>query len=126
MKRLWIALGVLALLLAGSLWNTARVTRVSDSLTAALNQAEAAVAEDDWDTAEELTQQALEQWTAAEPWLAFVLCHENTDEVTTGFQEVLGFLQYRSAPEYDSANGALVAQVEHLAEIEVLNWQNVL
>lgn len=126
MKRLWIALGVLALLLAGSLWNTARVTRVSDTLTAALNQAEAAVAEDDWDTAAALTQQALEQWTAAEPWLAFVLCHENTDAVTTGFQEVLGFLQYRSAPEYDSANGALVAQVEHLAEIEALNWKNVL
>lgn len=126
MKRLALSAALLALLFAGCLWNTAQVSRISGQLAETLNRAEDAVAQGDWAAADGLTRQAMEQWQQSEGYLSLVLCHSHTDEVTTGFQEVLGFLQYRSTPEYDSANGALVAKVEHLAEVEALNWRNLL
>jgi hypothetical protein len=46
--------------------------------------------------------------------------------VNTAFQQVLGFLRYRSSPEYDSANRTLIEQIEHLSEMEQLTWQNLL
>ena len=126
MKRLWISAALLGLLFFSSLYNAAQVSRLSQRLSSQLNQAEAAVTAGDWDTAEQLTLEAMDQWEQAEGYFSFVLCHADTDEVSTGFQEVLGFIQYQSSPEYDSANGTLVAKVEHLAEVERLNWKNLL
>lgn len=126
MKRLWSAVALMVLLFAASLYNTVQIDRITSGITSQLNQAGEAVSQGDWDTAQELTSAAMEEWDGMERYFSIVLCHGDTDEVSTGFQEVLGFLQYRSAPEYDSANSTLVAKVEHLAEMEALNWNNLL
>lgn len=126
MKRLWIPVTLLVLIFSAALYNTAQVSRITETISGLLNQSEAAVAQADWETAAQLTQEAMEQWEKTEDYFSIVLCHADIDEVSTAFQEVMGFLQYQSAPEYDSANGTLVEKVKHLAEIEALNWKNLL
>jgi hypothetical protein len=126
MKRLWASAFLLVVLFLGTLWNSQRVDQITADLSDTLNQAETAVSLGDWDTAEEKTLSALERWRQVENYFSIVLCHSHTDEVNTAFQQVLGFLRYRSSPEYDSANRTLIEQIEHLSEMEQLTWQNLL
>lgn len=126
MKRFWICAGLLLALSGGALLNIWYVGAVAGRITDRLNQAEEAVAQGDWDAARTLTAQAQEVWNGSQLWLSVTLSLCDTDEVSTGFQEVQGFLQWEAAPEYDGANGRLVAYVEHLAETERVTVRNLL
>ena len=46
--------------------------------------------------------------------------------MTTGFREVLELLQQEAEEEYSAANGVLIAETEHLAEVEQLSLANLL
>ena len=126
MKRIWISLGILVLVLAGTLVHISGVRSVTGSITNRLDRAEAVVEQGDWEQARQLTREALEEWESVDTWFAIMLQVGDTDEVTTGFQEVMGFLQYEETAEYDSANGTLVEKVKHLYETERLSWTNLL
>ena len=62
MKRLWISLAILLVLLAAALGNIRSVTGLSDHLTDELTRAEACAEAGDWDSAEALTRQAQARW----------------------------------------------------------------
>ena len=126
MKRLWIALAILLAILVGSLANIRYVTRVSNQLVDTLNQAERLAEAGDWHSARTLTCQAQEQWEAHSGILYITLCHATADQVNTGFREVLELIQQEAAEEYSAANGVLIAEVEHLAEVEQLSLANLL
>lgn len=126
MKRLWISLAALALIFCATLWNTARVTAVTDSISSKLEDAEAAVTQGDWRRAAVLTESAQQEWERVDRYFSVVLRHADTDDVTTTFQEVQGFLQWEAEAEYTSVNSALVEKVKHLSEVETLTWNNLL
>lgn len=126
MKRLWLSAGFLAVLLAGAFYNVHQVESITTSIVRLLNDAEEAALHEDWDRVERLTLEAKREWEAAEDYFSVVLVHAETDEVSTGFEEVMGFMEYHAAPEYDSSNGTLVAKVEHLADVEAVDWKNIL
>ncbi len=126
MKRLWISLAALALIFCATLWNTARVTAVTDSISSKLEDAESAVTQGDWRRATVLTESAQQEWERVDRYFSVVLRHADTDDVTTTFQEVQGFLQWEAEAEYTSANSALVEKVRHLSEVETLTWNNLL
>lgn len=126
MKRLWISLAILLAIFAGSLANISYVTRISNRLVTGLNQAEACAEAGDWSQAQTLTRQAQDQWDRYAPYLYMTQCHGTTDEINTGFREVLECIQWETVPEYSAANGVLIAEVEHLAEMENLTLENLL
>lgn len=126
MKRLWISLAALALIFCATLWNTARVTAVTDSISSKLEEAESAVTQGDWHRATVLTESAQQEWERMDRYFSVVLRHADTDDVTTTFQEVQGFLQWEAEAEYTSVNSALVEKVKHLSEVETLTWNNLL
>lgn len=126
MKRLWISLAALALIFCATLWNTARVTAVTDSISSKLEEAESAVTEGEWRRATALTESAQQEWERVDRYFSVVLRHADTDDVTTTFQEVQGFLQWEAEAEYTSVNSALVEKVKHLSEVETLTWNNLL
>ena len=126
MRRLTISLGLLALLAGLGLWNCARLEQVSEGIADTLTQAQALAEEGRWEEAEQCTLQAWQDWENAGAYLYIVLCHNYTDEVSAGFQEVLALLRWREAPEYTAASQSLLAQVTHFSEAEQLNWKNLL
>lgn len=125
MKRLWISLGILGFLFALSLVNIHRASQTSDQLVTLLNQAEEQAESGHWAAATRLTRQARDQWEACAPLVYITACHANADAVNTGFRETLELLQQEAAEEYSAANGVLIAQVEHLAEVEQLSLANL-
>ena len=126
MKRLWISLAILLAIFAGSLGNIYYVAQISSLLVTNLNQAEACAEAEDWGQAQSLTRQTQAQWDHYAPYLYMTQCHGTTDEINTGFREVLECIQWESVPEYSAANGVLIAEVEHLAEMEDLTLENLL
>lgn len=126
MKRLWISLAALVFIFCATLWNTDRVTAVTDSISSKLEAAEAAVTQGDWQQAAALTDSARQEWERVDRYFSVVLRHADTDDVTTTFQEVQGFLQWEAEAEYTSVNSALVEKVRHLSEVETLTWNNLL
>ena len=126
MKRLWISLAILLAIFAGSLGNVYYVAHISSLLVTNLNQAEACAEAEDWGQAQSLTRQTQAQWDHYAPYLYMTQCHGTTDEINTGFREVLECIQWESVPEYSAANGVLIAEVEHLAEMEDLTLENLL
>ena len=126
MKRLWIACAILAMLLAATLWNAGRLERFTASLTDLLEQAEAQAEGEAWREAYALTRLAYDRWESRSTSLHITLRHSDTDDIQTGFQEVLEFLQCQEAGEYSAANARLIARLELLSEAEQLSLENIL
>lgn len=126
MKRIWIAAALLLALLAGTLSHSFYIAAFTRDLTALLEAAEAKAEEEQWASAEELTQVARHKWDEQGAYLHILLRHSETDEVYTGFREVAEFIQCQEGGEYSAANARLIAQLELLAEAEQLNLKNIL
>ena len=93
---------------------------------ALLEQAEARAETGDWEEARVLTEQALTQWQSRDSYLHILLRHSDTDQIYTGFQEVLEFLTCQEAGEYSAANARLMTQISLLYEAEQFTLKNVL
>lgn len=95
MKRLWIALALLAALLGGTLLHTWSLGGFTRGLTHSLEQAQDLAQADRWEEANSLTQEALQTWSARDVYLHVLLRHADTDQIYAGFQEVLALLESR-------------------------------
>ena len=126
MKRLWIAAGLLILLLAASLTNAWYVQSVTGEMGERLRQAQTLAEGDDWTRAEAMTRQVYEDWQARNFYFNTLMRHSDTDQVLRAFRQVLEYLRLQEPDQYNAANADLIAQLELLAEMEQATVVNVL
>ena len=128
MKRLYVSLGLIALLAVLCGVHTVCLGRFTDKLTGLLTQAQEQVEHDDWEGAVRLTQQAREQWAEREGYLHITLRHADTDAILVSFDEALAFLQgsEHQPSEYAAVNARLLAQLALLLEAELPTLTNLL
>ncbi|MCI9171211.1 MAG: DUF4363 family protein [Lawsonibacter sp.] len=126
MKRLWIAAGLLALLLAASLTNAWYAQKLTGNMGERLRQAQTLTGQGNWDRAEALTRQVYEDWQDHHFYFHTLMRHSDTDQVLRAFRQVLEYLRLREPDQYNAANADLVAQLELLAEMEQATVVNVL
>lgn len=126
MKRLWISLALLLGMFALSLWSIHSIHTLSDQLVRDLKRAEVSAEAGDWTRARQITLQARKRWERSASHLYMYQCHATGDEINSGFRQTIEYLQWKDVPEYSATNGALIANVEHLAEMETLNLRNLL
>lgn len=126
MKRILIAASILLLVFFAALGHSFYLSSFTGELTSLLETAEAQAEKENWKTAGELTQTAMDQWGARDVYLHIFLRHSETDSVYTGFREVLEFIQCQEGGEYSAANARLIAELELLSGSEQLTLKNVL
>lgn len=126
MRRLWISVAILVLLFSATLVNSRYLKSVTDGLTNQLNQAEAAAETGDWAKAAELTKAAQDDWHSHDLYLYTMLRHSDTDQIHTGFREVLEFIYCQEGGEYSAANARLLSELGLLYEMEQFNLKNLL
>ena len=126
MKRLWIAAGLLALLLAASLTNAGYAQKLTGNMGERLRQAQTLTGQGNWDRAEALTRQVYEDWQDHHFYFHTLMRHSDTDQVLRAFRQVLEYLRLQEPDQYNAANADLVAQLELLAEMEQATVVNVL
>lgn len=126
MKRIWIALTLLILVLASALGNSYYVFRFTNDTVDLLSEAETMADTERWDRAEELTEFARHGWADHETYLHVFLRHSDVDSIEVCFEEVLAFLRRREIGEYSAANARLIQELKLLANGEHLSLGNIL
>ena len=124
MTRLWVALALLAALLAGALANARYLESFTGALGAELARAEALAAEGDRAGALETAEKALRAWEDRAFYLHVLFRHGDIDRITGGFRELLACLD--GGEEGTAAFAGLRLELELLCQAERLSLKNVL
>jgi len=126
MKRLWIALALLAAVFGCTLYNSWYLEGLAEEVCGLLTQAEGQAEAGQWEQAEQLTAAARRRWEEKDVYLHITLRHGDIDQIYTSFREVGEFLACEEQGEYSAANARLIVLLELLGETEKLTLKNVL
>lgn len=127
MKRLWIAAGIITLLVLISLWHVHTLDRFTTNLEQQLELAQNHLNRQDWDSTAPLLQNAYETWEDRAFYLHVTLHHEDIDAIRSSLREALAFLDSRDdAGECAAVVGRLRNQLELLVEAEWPSIKNLL
>ena len=128
MKRLYLSVGLIALLAVLSGLHIWQLNRVTGQLTDLLTQAQELVEQEDWEGAARLTRQAKERWMEWEGYLHITLRHADTDALQISMDEALAFLEggEQQPAEYAAVNARLLTQLGLLVEAELPTITNLL
>ncbi len=128
MRRLYISVGLIALMAALSGLHVWHLHDFTGQLTALLTKAQEEVTSEHWDEAARLTQLAKDRWMDHERYLHLTLRHADTDAVQISMDEALAFLEggEKQPAEYAAVNARLLTQLNLLAEAELPTLTNLL
>ena len=125
MKRLWVALILLAGLFAGALLHVRALEGFTGEVTGLLDLARTAAEAERWEDAAALTRRAEELWTGREGALHIFLRHADTDAIRLDFREAGALLAAEDAGGYTAAAARLTARLELLCQAERLTAGNL-
>lgn len=126
MKRFWIGVLILAVLLvSGCLIRTA-LMRIHSPIAADLKRSAAAALVEDWDTALDLARHAAVRWERFHHLTAAFADHTPMDEVDGLFAELKIYARQRENPHFSATCRRLSALANAIAESHRLSWWNLL
>lgn len=125
MKRSWIGLGLLVVLLVISLAVTGFMTRIHEEMALDLRQSAECALLGDWDNVQLFLRRTNRSW---ETWGHLRACfadHGETEKIDAALASVEIWRQSKDAVAYRAACAALIKQVEAMGEAHKLTWWNV-
>ena len=125
MKRLWMAVLLLAALLSLCLVNAWYSLTLTRSLIYRRTP-EVYCYPDQWEQARSITQEVYHSWNGHHFYLHVFLRHSDTDQILRTFRQVIQYLDLEELDQYAAANADLVAQLELLSEMEQPSLVNIL
>ena len=126
MKVLVLPLGAIAVILAFSLWAGSYVQQQADTWEQLLDQAAAAVEEEDWPQASKLLSQAEEHWERSKTFLHTIIEHSELNEAEALFAAASEACFQQDAQEFRCQLTLLSTQLKVLAETQSVSIKNIL
>lgn len=126
MKRLWIGIVLLVLLLAGSIWLTAKFSAMHNNLSETLSAASHAAQQQDWETAFALSDGAKKDWDKHRHLTAAFADHEPLEDLERLFDELEICETLSLHEEYAMVCSHLSRICAAIAESFRLTWWNLL
>ena len=126
MKRLWLAVAALLLLLAWTVGNARHLEELCRDGLDQVREARVMVRGGNWEGARAECLDLLDSWRERELYLRLVLRHGDIDQTLLTFREMWETLQLRQEEEFAAASARLCAQLALLAGSERVSWGNVL
>lgn len=127
MKRLWIAVAILVALAGLVAVHVFALEGITGQMTDALLQARQELIDQNWEPAQELIQEAYDDWESNAFYLHATLRHTDIDAVRSCFQEAMAYLSAREdAPECAALCARLVNLLELILEGELPSLKNLL
>ena len=118
--------GVLAVILAFALWNSAVITGHTQRWRDQLQQAEALALDENWQAAGDALAKSYEDWSERQVFLHIVSEHEAVDDAEAMYRRAMAFAAARESSELRAELADLRDQLRLLAEMERFSIKNVL
>ena len=126
MKRCWIGVVCLVLLLMGGLYVDRVMGRSHAPVSQDLDRAAECAMADDWTGAEAFADRARENWEKNWHFSAAFADHEPMEEIDALFAQLLPYLLNQDAVSFSAVCRELARQVEAIGDAHNLNWWNLL
>ena len=126
MKRIFMALGLLAVITGFCIFSVVRVHRICDDTKAVLRQAETCCVNGDFKGVEGTVYLAQAIWKKHEGFLGMALRHTETDDISVMFSTLLEAASQRDSEEFMLRNRELLALINGLSHMEIPFHYNVL
>ena len=126
MKRVWIGLCVLSLLLAAGLGITCFMERAHRPISTDLMQASQAVLQGNWEEGLACAQAAQEKWTAHSDFTAACADHAVLEEAEGLFAQIQVYAAARDSVSFSATCAHLSRRIQAIAESHLSKWQNLL
>lgn len=118
--------GVLAVILAFALWNSAVITGHTQRWRDQLQQAEALALDENWQAAGDALAKSYEDWSERQVFLHIVSEHEAMDDAEAMYRRAMAFAAEQESSEFRAELADLQDQLRLLAEMERFSLKNVL
>ena len=126
MKRLWIGVGFLIVMLAIAIALSVLFDRIHTPLSGDMEEAAASAMAQDWEKATALTQQARADWMAYRELIAAVADHEPLEKMEYLLDQLQVYAQLRRTADFAATCVELSALAEAMLESQSLIWWNFL
>ena len=125
MKRSWLGLGLLALLLAVSVAVTGFMTRIHEDMALDLEQSAECALLGDWENTSLFLGRANRSWKKWAHLRSSFADHGETEAVDAALASLEIWFQTKDAVSYRAACASLGKQVKALGEAHKLTWWNM-
>ena len=126
MKRLWIGVALLAVLLIGGIGSTIAIEHFHHSLAQRLDSTAAAALEEDWPRAQALLRQCRNRWLHCRNFVAAGVSHEPIEEIDNLYDQLDIYLRRRDSMGFALCCRTLRHRTADLGEAQSINWWNLL
>ena len=126
MKRLWFGVGLLAFLLAASLYLGDFLTDLTQPAEADLDKAAVAALEGNWPLASALYLRAQKHWDTHRKLTAALAHHDSLNQIDAGFAVIPAYAATKDTAGFCTACSALAQQLRSLPQPHGPGWWNLL
>lgn len=126
MRRLWIGVGFLIVMLAVAILLTVLFDRIHTPLSEDLRQASQLAMEGNWEKATALTGQARADWKQYREFIAAVADHEPLEKMENLLEQLDVYAQQRRTADFSAMCVELAAMADAMLESQQLTWWNFL
>lgn len=126
MKRLWIGIFILTVLLGGSVAISTAMERIHQPIARDLQQAADRAQQEDWAAALEHFQRAKLRWEKYHNFTAAFADHTPMDEMDTLLSELNIYATERENPHFGATCAHLAFMATAIADSHLLTWWNLL
>ena len=126
MKRFWLGMGLLGLLLGLSLLSAWGMDTLCSPIGQKLNAAAQAAQEANWEQALQQSAAARQRWEGQRKAIASFTLHDPLEEVDALFEALDIFSQQKDAIHFSEYCAQIASLTEAIAEAQSLGWWNIL
>ena len=126
MKRMWVGIILLGLLLLLGVFLWCFLGNMFQDLSRDMEQAAAAIGQGDWDTAFSLTAQAQSTWEKYHDFTAAFTDHAPLEQLDTLFSQLPIYARQSLWADYASECTRISGVADAISEVHRLTWWNLL
>ena len=126
MKYFCIPAGLLAVILAFSLWTGRYVEQRTDHWTGLLEEIEDLARQEDWEQAEKRLEAAYADWDGSQTFFHTIMDHDELDEAESLFAGAFAVCREEDGADFHMLLAQLMEQLHLLAETQSTSVKNIL
>ena len=126
MKRIWIGIILLTVLLGAGFWTSNFMDRTHTPIAQDIRRAGQHALEEHWSTARAFAKRGHDRWEKKRPVTAAIADHEPMDEIDALFAQLETYGKTRDSGAYSALCGHLGSLLEALSQGHRCKWWNLM